>query len=104
MVTHAYISRVILLIIISRNMGSCLSSQERIAELEEINSGLCERIQVLEGSESSLAELANDRLGALMNARRELAEAVRKIEHLGRDNARVNYERCALKRRLCRRH
>ncbi len=90
MVTHAYISRVILLKIISHNMGSCLSSQARITELEEINSGLCERIQVLEG--------------ALMNARRELAEAVRKIEHLGRDNARVNYERCALKRRLCRRH
>ena len=90
--------------VISCNMGSCLSSQERVAELEEINSGLRQQIRVLEGSESSLAELTDVRLGALMNSRRELAEAVRRIEYLGRENARVHYEHCALKRRFHQRH
>ena len=64
-------------------MGSCLSSRQRVAELEEINSVLHARVQFLEGSEAGLAELANAQLEALMATRGELMKAVCKNMRLG---------------------
>ena len=84
-------------------MGSCLSNGQRVAELEEINSVLHARVQVLEGSDAGLAELANARLVALTATRGELTKAVCENVRLGQENIRIDYECHALKRRLGRR-
>ena len=88
--------------VISCNMGSCLSSRHRVAELEQINSVLHARVQVLEGSQAGLAELATARLEALTITKGELTKAVCENVRLGQENIRIDYERHALKLRLSR--
>lgn len=73
--------------------------RERVRIVDKSESGLRERLQLVEDSESSLADLANTRLDALTSARRELADAGCRIEHLGRVNARIDF---ALSRSLRR--
>ena len=88
---------------ISHNMGFCLSSRQQIAELKGINSMLRARLQVVEESQVSLAELASSRLEILKTTRGELDKAVCKNVRLDRDNVRIGYERDVLKLRLGRR-